>query len=393
MYEDFQIEQMIQPALDWYQKNKRDLPWRQEKNAYHTWVSEIMLQQTRVEAVKPYYERFLKTLPTIQDLADCPEDELMKLWEGLGYYSRVRNLQKAAKVICSEYGGSMPESFDEIIKLPGIGTYTAGAISSIAFQEAQPAVDGNVLRILARLSEDDIDIKSELAKKRAYALLKPVMPEGEDAGNLNQALMDIGATVCIPNGKPMCEQCPWEEICLSKKHGNEEFWEKYPVRSKGKPRRIEEKTVILLHVNGKVMIAKRPDKGLLAGLYEFPNLPGHLSEEEVNRWVLDMGFQPQKISRLADAKHVFSHVEWRMHGYEVTAAETEGMCNENRTAAVNPDAVAKTGLNYDEVLREGRSYKQRKKKTALILISPTEILQDYAIPSAFSAYTIALTLS
>ncbi len=409
MYEDFEIEKIIEPALNWYAENKRELPWRHGKNAYHTWVSEIMLQQTRVEAVKPYYERFLAALPAIPDLAECPEDELMKLWEGLGYYSRVRNLQKAAKVICGEYGGNMPETYDEIIRLPGIGAYTAGAVSSIAFGEAQPAVDGNVLRILARLCEDDIDIKTELAKKRAYALLKPVMPEGEDAGNFNQALMDIGATICIPNGKPLCEQCPWEKICFCRLHDKmsgeqetasdpqegqqqkaspENFWEKYPVRSKGKPRRIEERTVILLHVKDGVMIAKRPDKGLLAGLYEFPNLTGHLSENEVRQWVKDMGFRPKKITRLSDAKHIFSHVEWRMRGYEVNADMPESY--EERTDELNVyDLMLQESVNYPGSGRKNG----RSRKPVVFFAAPEEISEKYAVPSAFEAYTNTLRLS
>ena len=209
MLKDYPIGQLIQPLLEWYPSHARVLPWREEPAPYRVWVSEIMLQQTRVEAVKPYFERFMKELPDIRALAECPEDRLLKLWEGLGYYNRVRNMQAAARTVMKDYGGVLPPDYEALRGLKGIGDYTAGAIASIAYGIPVPAVDGNVLRILMRVSQDDSDIMKQSVKTRARELLLPVIPEGQ-AGKLTQALMELGATVCVPNGEPKCPQCPWQ---------------------------------------------------------------------------------------------------------------------------------------------------------------------------------------
>ena len=216
MLETFDLYKIVEPLLAWYEKNRRKLPWRENVSAYRVWVSEIMLQQTRVEAVKPYFARFIDALPDVSDLADCEEEKLLKLWEGLGYYNRVRNMQKAAKTVMEEYGGQLPDDYEKLLSLKGIGSYTAGAIASIAYGIPVPAVDGNVLRIITRLTQDESDIMKQSVKKRVEQALLEVMPQ-KRAGVFNQALMELGATVCVPNGAPLCEACPWKEFCLAKK--------------------------------------------------------------------------------------------------------------------------------------------------------------------------------
>ena len=214
---EYRIEtEIIPPLLAWYDEAKRILPWRGTKDPYNIWVSEIMLQQTRVEAVKPYYDRFLQALPTVRDLAGAEESYLLKLWEGLGYYNRVRNMQKAAQILVERYGGEMPADAKEILALPGIGSYTMGAIASIAFQIPLPAVDGNVLRILTRLYGDDSDILDPRFKKKTEEALVRIMPK-DRPGDVNQAMMELGATVCLPNGMPKCESCPWQDRCVARK--------------------------------------------------------------------------------------------------------------------------------------------------------------------------------
>lgn len=353
MMEDFDLKQLVLPAMIWYQDHKRSLPWREDADPYHIWVSEIMLQQTRVEAVIPYYRRFMESLPTIADLAACPEDRLLKLWEGLGYYSRVKNMQKAAWTIEQEHGGRMPETYEEILSLPGIGPYTAGAIASIAFGQPRPAVDGNVLRILCRVSEDASDISKEATKKKVSAGLQQVMP-GE-AGTFNQALMEIGALVCIPGGEPKCSQCPWEGVCLARRHGT---WRDLPVKTKAAPRRIEDKTVLVIRDGDKLLIRKRPGRGLLAGLYELPNLEGHLDEEQVLDFARRQHLRPLQLKALPAAKHIFSHIEWHMTGYLVRVADVESFDRED------PE--------------DKREY---------LLVDVADIRRDYAIPSAFEKYT------
>lgn len=313
------MKKIVQPLILWYDVNKRPLPWREKEDPYVIWISEIMLQQTRVEAVKPYYQRFIKALPQISDLAKCPEEQLLKLWEGLGYYNRVRNMQKAANQVIEQYDGVLPADYEALKGLSGIGSYTAGAIASIAYKIPVPAVDGNVLRVLARLRADDRDITKGMVRRQVEMDLLEIMPQDEP-GKFNQALMELGATVCVPNGAPFCDRCPLADQCEAAKAGT---MMEYPVKGKAKARRIEQHTILVILDGSRAAICKRPAKGLLAGLYEFPNLPGHLTEEEVLQQVKDWGLAPLHIRKLPDAKHIFSHVEWHMTGYAVRIAEIE----------------------------------------------------------------------
>lgn len=302
---------MTAPLLAWYDLNGRTLPWRSVVTPYRTWVSEIMLQQTRVGAVIPYFERFMEELPDVSALAAISEERLLKLWEGLGYYSRARNLQKAAKVIVSDFGGALPQSYHALLSLPGIGEYTAAAIASINFSEPVAAVDGNLLRVAARVSgcgEDIMDAKvRRLFRQRLDAAIDANRP-----GAYNQAMMDLGATVCLPNGAPKCEICPARTVCEAYKNGLTEI---LPVRAKKKSRRVEERTVLLLFQGGKVALRKRPDTGLLAGLWEYPNLPESLDESGVSLALAQMGLSAKSIEPAGSAKHIFTHIEWDMKGY------------------------------------------------------------------------------
>ncbi len=319
MLKDFNLEQLVSPLLEWYGVHARALPWREDPAPYRVWVSEIMLQQTRVEAVKPYFERFIKELPDAAALAACGEEQLLKLWEGLGYYNRVRNMRAAARTLVAEYGGELPADYEELLKLKGIGHYTAGAIASIAYGIPVPAVDGNVLRILMRVSEDSSDIMKQSVKSEVEKLLLPVIPK-DNAGSFTQAMMELGATVCGPNGEPACNRCPWESYCLAKKNGSHGH---IPVRGKAKTRKIEEKTVLIICDGEKVLLHRRPARGLLAGMYEFPNLSGYRTQEEALDYVRERKLLPVKIEPLEEAKHIFSHIEWHMRGYMIRIAQLD----------------------------------------------------------------------
>lgn len=341
--------EMTEPIVDWYRNNKRDLPWRHDVTPYRVWVSEIMLQQTRVEAVKPYYDRFLKELPTITDLAYAKEDRLMKLWEGLGYYNRVRNMQKAALQMVEQYGGEFPESYEEIRSLTGIGNYTAGAIGSFAFGIPKPAVDGNVLRVVSRILASREDIMKAKVRTAVERALEEVIPQ-EYPGDFNQGLIELGAIVCVPNGEPKCGECPVAAFCRARKEG---IAVELPVKTKAKERKIEKRTVLVFHDNDTLAIQKRPAKGLLAGLYELPNVEGWLSQKEIIEYSRSIGLSPIRVQKLPDAKHVFSHVEWQMKGYEIRVDELEKNCSQKMIFA------------KEEVLKE-----------------------KYSIPSAFEAYCV-----
>lgn len=288
--------------IAWYRENARDLPWRRDITAYRVWISEIMLQQTRVAAVLGYYARFLEAAPGPAELASLPEDALMKLWQGLGYYSRARNLQKAARVILERHGGVFPSAYEEIRALPGIGDYTAGAIASIAFGIPVPAVDGNVLRVTARLTGDSTDIKTPAMKQKVTAYLQELIP-ADQPGVFNQAMMELGATVCVPNGAPLCERCPAAGFCRAFQEGRTA---ELPVRSGTKARRIEERTVWLLFRGNRVALRRRPGRGLLAGLWEFPNVLS--TEDGPAQW----GIAPVLPEKGGAGKHIFSHIEWHM---------------------------------------------------------------------------------
>ena len=303
------ISRLPERLLPWYQAHHRDLPWRQDRDPYHVWVSEIMLQQTRVEAVKGYYARFLTRLPTIADLAAVPEPELLKLWEGLGYYTRARNLKKAAGVIMTEHHGRFPRDYAAIRSLPGIGDYTAGAISSICFDEKTPAVDGNVLRVVTRISDDHRCIDDPKLKRAITASLSEIYPQ--EAGTFTQSLMELGATVCLPNGAPLCQECPMCGDCLARQR---DTISELPVRKPKQPRRQEAMTVFLLSCGDKIALERRPDTGLLAGLYQFPHLPGHLSPEEIIEAAENWGLQPEFLEKLVSRTHIFTHIQWNMLG-------------------------------------------------------------------------------
>ena len=349
---------IAEPLLRWYDVHKRQLPWRSDPTPYHVWLSEIMLQQTRVEAVKGYFERFRTALPDISALASADEQLLLKLWEGLGYYNRVRNLQKAAVQIMEEYEGEMPSDYEEILKLKGIGSYTAGAISSIAFGKPYPAVDGNVLRVLSRIRMDDRDMSNAAVKAQIEMQLKDVIPT-DRPGDFNQAMMEIGATVCLPNGAPKCTECPLNIFCKAYQNG---VMQDYPQKVAKKERAIEQKTVLILLDEDKVALHKRPKTGLLAGLYEFPMLEGHLKKDEVVRYLQDEGLEIVRITPLQKAKHIFSHKEWHMIGYQVRV-----------------DELAK-------MMKEG------ERKADWLFVSPAKTQEEYPIPSALSAYAQHLNI-
>lgn len=302
---------IIEPLLEWYHSSARTMPWRSEPSPYRVWLSEIMLQQTRVEAVIPYFLRFVQAIPDIPTLAAAPEEQLHKLWEGLGYYSRVRNLQKAAMQVMERYDGMLPPSYELLLDLCGIGPYTAGAIASIAFGIPVPAVDGNVLRVLSRIFASEADTSAATVKKEYQKLLCRTMPQ-DQPGDFNQALMELGATVCLPNGAPKCEGCPIAFECLGYQQGNPTL---YPVKSEKKPRRIEQKTVLLLCTPQGIVLHRRQASGLLAGLWEFPNLDGHLNARAVKDYLQSRGIQAKTIEPLKPAKHIFTHIEWQMTGY------------------------------------------------------------------------------
>lgn len=334
---------IVAPLLAWYDEGHRDLPWRAVPTPYRVWVSEIMLQQTRVEAVRSYFDRWMQALPDILALAAADEAVYMKLWEGLGYYSRVRNLHRAAVEVCEQYGGELPADYARLLALPGVGEYTAGAIASIAFGLPVPAVDGNVLRVAARLDNDLTPITDAGYKKQTRARFAALMP-ADRPGDLNQALMELGAMVCLPNGAPRCADCPLQHLCLGCHHGNAAM---LPVRAAKKARRVENRTVLLARCGPLVGIRRRPAKGLLAGLWELPALEGHLSPEETRAALAAQGWKVQKLLSLRPAKHIFTHVEWHMNGYYIELAAP-------------PD-----GLTF---------------------VSPAALRADYALPSAFRAF-------
>ena len=310
------LAQLLPP---WYRANRRSLPWREDRDAYHIWVSEIMLQQTRVEAVKGYYARFLTELPDIRALAACDDERLHKLWEGLGYYSRVRNLKKAAQVIVEKYGGAFPKTYDEILALPGIGEYTAGAICSIAYDLPTPAVDGNVLRVCARLTGDGASIDLPETKKRVRSALAAIYPK--NAGEFTQSLMELGATLCGPNWKPQCDACPCRSICTGCQSGTAET---LPVRSPKREKRQEDRTVFILSCGGRYALHKRGSSGLLAGLWEFPNVPGKLELPQALKALEGMGVTPRELGRQVERKHIFTHIQWNLRGFYLEIADCTG---------------------------------------------------------------------
>ncbi len=377
------LPDFTRPLLAWYDEHRRPLPWRLDPTPYRVWVSEIMLQQTRVEAVKPYFARFMKELPTVESLAACDPERLNKLWEGLGYYSRVRNLQKAAILVTTAYGGQIPRTTEELLKLPGIGSYTAGAIASFAYNTPAAAVDGNVLRVLARLNADPRNILDPVVKRDYEAAILAAIPH-DRPGDYNQALIEVGATVCGPNTAPCCTACPLAKHCRAYR---EDLTDTLPVRAKKKARRCEEKTVLVIRDGGHTLLHRRPESGLLAGLYEFPSIDHHAGEAEVLAFVRSLGLEPLRLAPLADAKHVFTHIEWHMRGFSVTVADA---CL---------DADTPLSLIRKNPEKQGITPSTKASDTLVpmpcgdYLFADTAALTNrYAVPSAFAAYLAVLSV-
>ena len=346
-------DRMVEPLLNWFKTSARVLPWRQSPTAYNVWISEIMLQQTRVEAVKPYYDRFMKLFPDVYALANAEDEVLLKAWEGLGYYNRVRNLKKAAIEICESFDGKMPDSYEKIIGLSGIGSYTAGAVLSIAYNKKVPAVDGNVLRVLSRIRGDYRDILDAKVRKDIEEDVHSFMPL--EASAFNQAMMELGAMVCVPNGAPKCEECPVSEFCYAKAHSCSS---ELPVKAPKKKRIIEKKTVLIVQDGSKTVLKKRPGEGLLAGMYVFPMLEGEKSRDEVLGYLKEEGFKMLHIKKAPDGKHIFSHKEWHMTGYVIRVDELEPFSG----------------------------------KEDFLFVETTEAQEKYPIPSAFKIYTKYLSI-
>lgn len=349
------LDQSVQPLLEWFEVSARTMPWRSNPEPYWVWVSEIMLQQTRVEAVRAYFDRFIAALPNIESLANIEDEKLMKLWEGLGYYSRARNLKKAAIVCVEQYHGELPRTYEELLKLPGIGSYTAGAIASIAYEQEVPAVDGNVLRVISRLLAWEEDITKQSVKRKMEAALLELMKRVHpNPRTFTAALMELGALVCIPNGAPCCMECPWKSICLAR---IQKKVERIPVKKKKIVRKIEERTVFLIQDGDLTAIKKRPSTGLLAGLYELPNIEGFYSEQEVKRIWEEKLKLPLTVERLKDGKHIFSHIEWHMQAYRVIIPKI---------------------LEQNKLLRE--------QEGEVFFVTQEELNTNYALPNAFKTW-------
>lgn len=349
------LDQSVQPLLEWFEVFARTMPWRSNPEPYWVWISEIMLQQTRVEAVRAYFDRFIAALPNIESLANIEDEKLMKLWEGLGYYSRARNLKKAAIVCVEQYHGELPRTYEELLKLPGIGSYTAGAIASIAYEQEVPAVDGNVLRVISRLLAWEEDITKQSVKRKMEAALLELMKRVHpNPRTFTAALMELGALVCIPNGAPCCMECPWKSICLAR---IQKKVERIPVKKKKIVRKIEKRTVFLIQDGDLTAIKKRPSTGLLAGLYELPNIEGFYSEQEVKRIWEEKLKLPLTVERLKDGKHIFSHIEWHMQAYRVIIPKI---------------------LEQNKLLRE--------QEGELFFVTQEELNTNYALPNAFKTW-------
>ncbi len=346
MKENQVLMQDIQNLLLWYQQNKRDLPWRANTEPYRVWISEIMAQQTRISAVIPYFNRFVQRVPDIKSLANLPQDELMKLWEGLGYYSRARNLQAAAKTVVEKYDGVFPSDYNDILSLPGIGEYTASAIGSISFGIPTPVVDGNVLRVFCRYLNDFSDIASPKTKKNIYSFLQTVIPQ-HCPGDFNQAIMELGALVCVPNSVPDCDVCPIKNGCQAKKNNN---WDVLPVKSAKSPRKEEDYTVVLICCEDRILLKKRKSTGLLADLYQYVLLDGDLSKEQLLPFLKDKNISAQDIKPIGKTKHIFTHKQWNMSGYLVTTDDFDGF--------------------------DGYTF-----------VNLSELTKQYPLPSAFKLYT------
>ncbi len=346
------MKQAVSTLITWYRENKRALPWRIEPSPYHVWISEIMLQQTRIEAVISYYHRFIQELPTVFDLACVDEDKLLKLWEGLGYYNRARNLKKAAQIIVEKYHGEFPNTYSVISQLPGVGEYTASAIASICFSEPQVTIDGNVLRVYMRVYECYTNVDSLATRKQVRQHLMTIIPKQKQAGEFNQALMELGEVICIPRGVPKCSLCPLHDACLSRK--NHTFLS-LPVRSPKKEKKVENYTVLLIKNKNKYAICQRAETGLLANMWQFPMLPDDYSQEEVREYLNDCGYTISSLQKAISYTHTFTHKKWKMISFEIEI----------------------------EIEVEADSMVPKLKKKKCCWASLEELVSKYAIPSAF----------
>lgn len=394
----YDYSETVEYLLDWFELNARILPWRQNPTPYHVWISEIMLQQTRVEAVKGYFDRFTKELPDIAALANVEEEKLLKLWEGLGYYNRARNLKKTAQIVMETYQGSLPANYNTLLTLPGIGSYTAGAIASIAFGLPEPAVDGNVLRVMKRIAGSFDDITKDTVKKELEKDIRAIIPNGR-AGAYNQSLMELGAIVCLPNRKPLCSKCPVMHLCHA---FHNETWDRIPVKPAKKARKIEKKTIFILEQDGKFLLHKRP-KGLLSGMWEFPALVGTYGIEKAEEFLQSCGFELlEPIRRIGEAKHIFSHIEWHMTGYYARGKVSE----DAKRNTISYFTVAEPTISYStdsiqpkpkeeqseeqkkEILaeQEFRAGIEKKGQNNYRYADAKEIYEQISLPSAFEAY-------
>ena len=304
-----------QTILSWYDQGHRDLPWRRTQDPYRIWISEIMLQQTRAETVVSYYERFLARYPTVQDLASAPEEELLKAWEGLGYYSRARSLQKAAKAIVSQYDGQLPADLNKLRALPGVGDYTAGAIASIAFGIPAAAVDGNVERVLCRWDAITDEVGTPAVRRQIAARAQALVPR-DRPGAFANAMMEMGATMCTPKN-PRCLLCPVREGCLGFAQG---IAQELPHKAKKKAQRVENRAVLLVFCDNRVLIVKRQEK-LLGGLFVFPDVLEESDPARLCRALEALGIRAAYDEKLGHARHVFTHLIWEMDVHAVVADE------------------------------------------------------------------------
>lgn len=341
------MEQMNLYLLRWYHQNKRELPWRKDQNPYHIWISEIMLQQTRIEAVMGYYDRFIERLPSIQDLAQVNDEELLKLWEGLGYYTRARNLKKAAIKIMEEYDGIFPNTFEQIMSLPGIGEYTASAIGSICFSLKEVTIDGNVLRVYMRLQNcydnvDDLKIRRKVRNE-----LQKIMPE--EAGDFNQALMELGETICLPNGIPKCSECPLKNFCKS--YQNDTYLE-LPIKNKKKDKKEEEYTILLFYYKNQFVLEKRKESGLLQNLWQFPNIQGHLTKKQLENYLKENKIKFLKVKKSVSYTHIFTHKRWNMISYMVELDKNDYNMNWNDLKTLKEKAIPTAFMPFLKELKE-----------------------------------------
>ncbi|WP_010651444.1 A/G-specific adenine glycosylase [Oceanobacillus massiliensis] len=318
---NFDITQFQVDLLQWYAESKRDLPWRRERDPYKIWVSEIMLQQTKVDTVIPYFNHFMEKYPTVYELAAADQQDVLKAWEGLGYYSRARNLQNAVREVVTVYGGEVPSTPDELGSLKGVGPYTTGAILSIAFNKPEPAVDGNVMRVFSRLLKIEDDIAQPRTKKQFEGYVRTLISE-DDPSSFNQAIMDLGATICTPKS-PACMFCPVQQHCRAYSEG---IQEELPIKKKAKRQKTIPYVVLLIrNEKGEYVIEKRSENGLLANLWQFPMVPvEEIGMDHLENWIYsEYGLQIQLGEQKGKLKHVFSHLIWRLEIYEATTVHTK----------------------------------------------------------------------